>query len=62
MIKILKHGNKRVIECKNCGCIFEYEHEDVKREQSGINEYIYYISCPDCNKIHNIKAFVGIHI
>ena len=41
MKRILVHGNKRVKECNECGCIFTYEKEDVITEQRGINDYYY---------------------
>lgn len=50
MIRIIKHGTKRVNECNNCGCIFQYEKEDIKVEQAGWNEYTYTICCPDCKQ------------
>ena len=47
-VKVIIHGNKRVVKCSNCDCLFEYEKEDVKTEQVDYNEYEYYVSCPDC--------------
>ena len=32
MKRILVHGNKRVKECNECGCIFTYEKEDIITE------------------------------
>ena len=29
MIKVLAHG-KRYAICDNCGCVFEYEYEDIE--------------------------------
>lgn len=53
MIKIIKPGNKnrkiRYIynyECEKCGCIFEFEYEDI--EKSGIFKDMS-IKCPCCN-------------
>ena len=54
MKRILVHGNKRVKECNECGCIFTYEKEDVVTEQTGINEYMTYVACPDCNYSHEL--------
>lgn len=48
MITVIKHGKKKQITCSNCGCVMEYEKEDVKAEQVGMNEYDYSINCPDC--------------
>lgn len=52
MIRIIKHGNRRVIECENCGCVFSYEKEDVKTEQIGVNDFMSYVQCPDCKNMH----------
>lgn len=54
MKRIIVHGNKRVKECNECGCVFTYEKEDVNTEQTGMNEYITYVSCPDCNYSHEL--------
>lgn len=35
-IKIIRHGILRERECFNCGCIFSFEKEDVKKR---INPY-----------------------
>lgn len=59
MIKIIKKGNLKVVECKNCGCVFSYENEDIfSRTTKYGNEYqIYKIKnteyikeCPQCFK------------
>ena len=54
MKRILVHGNKRVKECNECGCIFTYEKEDIITEQRGINDYLTYVACPDCNYTHEL--------
>lgn len=51
MIEIIKHGTKTKHICKECGCVFTYEDEDVQIETSpfhggGDNKYI---DCPQCN-------------
>lgn len=48
MIKIIKHGTKKQNTCKHCGCVFTYEKEDIKEVQYGMNEFEYYVTCPDC--------------
>lgn len=48
MIKVIKHGTKKTAECKHCGCIFEYEDEDVQRKRVKNNEYDIFVKCPDC--------------
>ena len=55
MIEIIKTGTKTKCTCKECGCIFSYESDDVK-----IKEAAYYgggdtkyIDCPQCsNRIY----------
>lgn len=49
-IRVIKHGKKRVAECLNCGCVFEYELEDIKTKQQGYNEYVHSVKCPDCRQ------------
>ena len=51
MIKIIKNGNpnRKVktiykLECSVCGCVFEFEYEDVER--TFYNDYS--IKCPCC--------------
>lgn len=53
-IKIIKHGDKPRIICKTCGCYFTYEKEDTVYEQYGINDYGYFVTCPDCGE----KCFI----
>lgn len=51
MIKVIEHGPKTIkARCPKCGCIFEYELEDVKNEMGlGFECYSYnYVECPDC--------------
>ena len=32
MIEIIKRGTKKTCTCKNCGCYFSYEDEDINVE------------------------------
>lgn len=48
MVKVIKEGTKRRVECKECGAILEYEKHDKCNRQTGINEYESYIICPCC--------------
>ncbi len=56
MIKIIRKGTRKVQECKECGCLFSYEEEDVKTKTGsdclGIMPVYYekYINCPQCKK------------
>jgi hypothetical protein len=43
MIKVLRKGTKRKIECENCGALLQYEEEDIQD-----NGYCEYIICPEC--------------
>ena len=55
MIEIIKRGTKTKITCKECGCLFSYEEEDIEIEKS--NPYSGYtvpkrkIKCPQCEII-----------
>lgn len=58
-MKIIKKGNK-VVECKRCGCVMEFDSSDIKSEIRSIttSEFlrtseqweIEYIHCPICNQ------------
>lgn len=55
MIQIIKRGTRKTCTCKDCGCVFSYESEDVK-----IGGGYPYVICPQCNtqmyaikEIHN---------
>lgn len=52
MITVIKHGKRKFMYCNICNCEFTYEKEDITSMQSGINEWEYYVKCPDCgNKL-----------
>lgn len=48
MIKVLREGTKRKIECNNCGALLQYEKEDIQEQQITLNAYYEYIICPEC--------------
>lgn len=50
MVKVIKYGQKRRVTCENCGAVLEYEKDDVKTTQAGMNEYERQIVCPACNE------------
>ena len=60
MIKIIKKGTRKVQECKECGCLFSYEEEDVKTIPSGLESslcyYKRYIDCPQCKNNITLEA------
>lgn len=59
MVKILKAGTKKRIECGSCGALLEYENSDVKSEYMGDSGYYQsytkdYIICPQCQ--HEVEC------
>lgn len=55
MVEIIKRGTKTKHTCNECGCIFTYEIEDVKFEESAFHSGVdcKYIDCPQCsNRIY----------
>ena len=53
MIKIIRKGTRKIQECKECGCLFSYEEEDVKKKSDCLGMLVYYekyINCPQCKK------------
>ena len=42
MIKILREGNKRQIECNDCGALLQYEGEDIHCEEIYTSPMRYY--------------------
>jgi hypothetical protein len=61
MIKIIKHGNKRVQHtpwkghCFNCGCVFASDDNHVYFAP-GVGHTHRMVKCPDCNhpgEVHN---------
>jgi Zn finger protein HypA/HybF involved in hydrogenase expression len=44
MIKILKRGTRKTIECEDCGCLFTYDEEDVDYYPLNFRHVI----CPQC--------------
>lgn len=49
-VKIVKYGSKRIVTCPTCGCLLEFEVEDVRAKQTGMNEYDYVIRCLNCKE------------
>ena len=38
MIKILREGNKRQVECEECGALLSYQREDIKKEEYSLSQ------------------------
>lgn len=49
MIKIIRQGSKKKIECENCGALLQYEPEDI-RERKGKVSWRRFIVCPQCEE------------
>lgn len=48
-IKVIEYG-KRTTRCTCCESKMQYEKEDVKTMQAGMNEWQSYIVCPVCKE------------
>lgn len=51
MITVIKHGDKKIIECEECGAVLRYQLGDIHYEMTGYADYPKrnFIICPDCN-------------
>lgn len=47
-MKILIEGI-RTVECRRCKSLLEYEYDDIKSEQTHMNECKSYVVCPKCD-------------
>lgn len=67
-LRIIKKGHiYKEVTCKYCGCVFEYEKEDVIKDNTGIDNYgiswrtDYYIEhCPFCHHRVEVEKFEDI--
>jgi len=49
MKTIIKRGTKEVTTCKNCGCVFSYESEDMfEKDLDNYKAFKRYTFCPQC--------------
>ena len=53
MINIIKKGNlfPYQLTCPKCGCIFEFQDEDIEVKQVMYNEWIWMMRCPTCGEV-----------
>lgn len=53
MVEIIKRGTKQIKICKQCGCKFSYEVEDIQRNNTDDYKalaFIEYVQCPQCKE------------
>lgn len=50
MVKVIKYGQKCRVTCSHCGALLEFERDDTKTAQTGMNEYERQVECPACNE------------
>ena len=56
MINVLSHGNQHLqATCPKCGCVFEYESEDVHKERKIVgliswDVFVDLVKCPECGQ------------
>lgn len=55
-VKIIRYGDKRRVICNICSSLLEYEKEDIKTVQTGMNEYEKEIVCPNCQETIKVKG------
>ena len=58
-MKIIKFPSENIITCK-CGCEFEFDEKDVKRDilyLGTVAKFSVYICCPFCSKKHLLKEY-----
>lgn len=56
MVKVIQYGAKRRQVCEVCGALLEFEKEDIKTVQVGMNEYEQQIMCPACNETVTVNG------
>lgn len=56
MVKVIRYGDKCRVICDYCGSFLEYEKEDVKTVQTGMNEWEGEIICPNCREKVRVKG------
>jgi hypothetical protein len=63
MIKIIKPGTKKKINCDACGCLFSYEKEDVGYGDIAnvfpMTAIGMYVTCPQCKEKIVLEGIVN---
>ncbi len=55
-VRVIRYGDKRRTMCAYCSSLLEYEKEDVKTVQTGMNEWEGEIICPNCRERVRVKG------
>ncbi len=55
-VKLIRYGRERRVTCGTCDSLLEYEKEDVKTIQTGMNEWESEIICPNCQEKVRVKG------
>lgn len=54
MVKVIEHGyNNYTTKCYQCGCLFEYELEDIENGS---------VKCPDCTQLCNHNYTLNVDV
>lgn len=60
LIEIIKRGTKQKITCKECGCYFSYDEEDIESPTRGITSSYSIprkvIRCPQCETVIELES------
>lgn len=57
-VKVVRYGSKRYVTCGSCGSFLEYEKEDARTVQTGMNEYEKEVVCLNCHETVRVKGQV----
>ncbi len=55
-VKLIRYGSRHYVTCCFCDAFLEYEKEDVKTVQTGMNEWENRIICPNCREKVRVKG------
>ena len=56
MVEIIKKGDKRLVDCFDCGSILKFDAPDIYRDKTQSYDYDvgesydYYVVCPECKE------------